>query len=645
MTKKIKNKIQKTKEFFEENDWDFNVVILTLVAFMINIIGFSQMFEQNHLHGNLLDYIYYSIRVFVFDLQTPAIDTYIPWTLEIGRWLSASATVMIVLITIQKIFKDKKILHSKGKDHIVVVGAGEKGKTLMLDWIKQIEEGKAEDKLIVCIEKDKDSPNIDIFKDKGVVFVFGQAQDVDILHKAKAELASYFVTLTDDDTTNIEIISTYIDLPAKEHKVQCYVHLLNNEFYDFFRANSFDKSKTNISIKVFNLNSNSARMLMEDRLLGSTVFKNVEDIKDKTKTVKVAILGFGNLAQSVLIQLLHLGHFYNENPIEITVVYDNDRDENANLEDEFNNQYDILKEQYNGKYWSVNLIDDGELESTNIDFNHIFISYEDEFTTLSTLMKLLKKHNNIIIDNEIDIAMYSNSFKNTAKVVEADRATAQESVFSYVRTFGEISKTCSYNMVINESLDKMAILNNKHYNELHGYANSKKTAQEEWEDLDMFLQDSNRYLMEHNKIKKDIISKIMESRDEDLSDYDTLKTSIAQQYLFEHEREQINWDNMGLKNHPYTSKLTEEEIVQLGKVEHTRWNAFHILNGWKKLAIPSDAKEQIAKNKIKKLHPCIVSWEELDSVSKNHNHDYKSDDIETIMRIPCLEVKSNSGKM
>ncbi|MEA2019287.1 MAG: hypothetical protein U9N59_12635, partial [Campylobacterota bacterium] len=100
---------------------------------------------------------------------------------------------------------------------------------------------------------------------------------------------------------------------------------------------------------------------------------------------------------------------------------------------------------------------------------------------------------------------------------------------------------------------------------------------------------------------------------------------------------------MGLENHSYSTKLSVDEIVTLAKAEHNRWNAFHILNGWKKMSVDEllNRKEQGTKpfQKIpeKKLHSCLVSWEELDNVSKAMNHDYKSDDIETIMRIPSLE--------
>ena len=94
--KENKSLIQKIKDFFKENEWSLGLVIVTIVALTLDTIGFKMMFEQNNLTGNWGDYIYYSIRVFGFDLQTPAIDTPIPWVLEIGRWLSGAVTVWAI---------------------------------------------------------------------------------------------------------------------------------------------------------------------------------------------------------------------------------------------------------------------------------------------------------------------------------------------------------------------------------------------------------------------------------------------------------------------------------------------------------------------------------------------------------------------
>jgi Trk K+ transport system NAD-binding subunit len=643
---KNKRKIKNIKNFFEKNNLNFGFIVLILITLIINSIGFKIMFEENNLHGNWFYYIYNSIRLFGFDLQTPKLDTPLPWPLEIGCWLAGAVTIWAIGLAISNIFRDKLKLFKKGKNHIIIVGTGNKGKTLGLDWLKKTQDKSHKDyrKLVVFIEKDKNNPNIDILRENGAVVILGDAKDKEVLQKAKIKKANYLVTLTDSDVTNMEIVSTIAIMKNIKNKISCYINLIHNEFYEFFNIDEFNNKNSELDIKIFNINTNAARILFGDKnhLLGANVFTDAKKIRDKNVKVKIAIFGFRELGESILLHVLQLGHFYNENPIEITVVYDNDKNENANLLDEFIKQYNVgIKkgERKNSEledYWKIEFIDDGEFINKNIsEYSQIIIAYENEFESLSNLMKLFKKESDKILSNNIDISVYLNTLENVAKIIQKNK------LFKNIRTFGELNKTCNYNIVINEELDKKAILNNKQYNELHGYDDKNKIAEEEWQNLGIFLKDSNRYAIEYNKIRKYMINKLIESSNVN-NDYETLKNSIKEKF-YNYEGMKINWDEMDLKNHEYTKRLSEEDIIQLAKVEHKRWNAFHILNGWKKREIPTNAKEKIEKNKDKKLHPCLVSWEELDNVSKNHNHNYKSDDIETIMRIPSLDNKKENN--
>ncbi|MEA2099981.1 MAG: NAD-binding protein [Campylobacterota bacterium] len=616
-----------------------NVVvnIIAVIGVFLGIWGFIAGYKAVGVEYNLLNSLYATLRLFAFDLTAPNGHGDLIWQLEVSRWFISFFMLYYIVKGVVLILKNKLTLYFLGlsnSEHIIICGAGEKGKTLGLDWLK-----KDPSINLFYIEPDTNNSNLETLEEAGATIVHGKAQEELILKKLQIHKASHFIT-TADDTTNMEIIATVANLlKGEEKKPQCFVHLRHSEFYDFFVAKKFNDGKTRLDIKIFNTYNNSARMLFNDklnqRILGDNIFVDADAIKDKNKQVKLAIFGFGKLGENILLQALHLGHFYNGIPIKVTVVYDQDKDVNANIKDEFNKQYDILKEQYNGKYWDVELIDDGDFVDREMDYTQIVVAYEDEFEALSNLMKLLRRYNDEILFNNIDVAIYSNSFANTADIIQTDKDDDKSTIFKQVRTFGKLKDTCSYDMVIDQKLDDMAILNNKHYNKLHGYDNPNKTAKEEWRDLGMFLQDSNRYLMEHNEMKKSIIEKFIKECKIPYN-YEETKKSIETEY-FAYDGMKINWDEMCVGEHEYGVKLSVEEIVSLGKLEHIRWNAFHILNGWKKREIPTDTTQIIEKDKIRKLHPCIVSWEELDNVSKNHGKDYKADDIETIMRIPSLE--------
>ncbi len=635
---------------------NYIVNILAIVGAILSVWGFTLAYKASGIDYNLYNSLYSTIRLFAFDLDAPNLQADLIWQLEVSRWFIAffmfyyiGKAIILVAKTKYELFK----LSIFGGGHVIICGCGEKGRTLGEDWLKKYPDTK-----IFYIESDVSNSNIETLQELGAIIIHGKAQEELILKKLKVNKASHFITTT-NDTSNMEIISTLTKvLKEDEYKrkthLKCFVHLQHSEFYDFFMATRFNAKDNILDIKIFNIYSNSARMLFNDkvnnRILGDNVFKDKASILDKTKQVKVAIFGFGKLGENILLQALHLGHFYNETPIKVTVVYDQDRDINANIKDEFNKQYDVLKEQYNGKYWEVELIDDGEFVDKEMDYTQIVVAYENEFDALSNLMKILRRYNDDILTNNIDVSIYSNSFENTAQIIQEDKDDKENTVFKQVRTFGMLKDICGYDMVINQTLDILAKANHNHYEELHGFI--EKGWATPWNNLSIFLKDSNRYLMEHSNIKKIFIDTFIKDCKEKY-DYKTTRNSIEKKYF--HTQQSINWNKMELKSHDYATKLSVEEIGQLGKVEHNRWNAFHILNGWKLMSMDElknrtkdykghDKKDGKQKDKVKKLHSCIVSWEELDKVSEVMEHDYKSDDIETFMRIPSLEKEISKDK-
>jgi len=155
---KLINNLKKLKYFFDETGWDVKLFIFAVIAFVLDVIGFKVMFDQNGLQGNWWDYAYLSIRVFSFDFQTPLIDTPIPIVLEIGRWLSASVTIYAVLIAIKHIFGTAYKLYKDRDNHIVIISLGEKGKNIGLDWIEKDKNAKKHNCLITWekIKKEKE---------------------------------------------------------------------------------------------------------------------------------------------------------------------------------------------------------------------------------------------------------------------------------------------------------------------------------------------------------------------------------------------------------------------------------------------------------------------------------------------------------
>ena len=111
----------------------------------------------------------------------------------------------------------------------------------------------------------------------------------------------------------------------------------------------------------------------------------------------------------------------------------------------------------------------------------------------------------------------------------------------------------------------------------------------------------------------------------------------------------------------------EGELLQnLGETEHLRWSAFHYAMGYapmtkeeheERLAAIRQARERgetcalhPAKDAQKRLHACLVPWNELDELSERerrllgNERDYKKIDINNVLALPrFLAVETKSG--
>ena len=125
------------------------------------------------------------------------------------------------------------------------------------------------------------------------------------------------------------------------------------------------------------------------------------------------------------------------------------------------------------------------------------------------------------------------------------------------------------------------------------------------------------------------------------------------------------------------SGLTKEEVMtkgwpkspallsNLGEMEHLRWCAFHLCMGYRPMseaifAARADryrreveefgsSRFRVAKDTEKKLHACLVSWDELPALDKKEKEltgrevNYQQMDLDNVMLIPDL-LKKESGE-
>lgn len=439
--------------------------------------------------------------------------------------------------------------------------------------------------------------------------------------------------MTGKDISNLEILDAITkvipeaDKNDPDNEKNIYIHLESKENYEILPS----IKRGGINIKAFSVYDNAAQTLFMKHPLG----ENVDTIDNDS--VNLAIVGFDAAGLSVLYRALALGHFFNDKPLNVTIFDNNHEKKRA----EFLKLYPISLKAGGIINWNINFKDDGELFNKDgiENFTQIIFCKTNVQASLTDIARIIKNQSAHLEKKQFFIFIDKHDgIKGIANDIKIDNKNKMDII-----PFGNFSQICSYDVVVNEIYDKMAIRADQRYTELHDPGTKHET---KWNTLSPFLQDSNRMQVEHLPIKLKAINKLLsENKFLEYLEYDEAKKK-AQDKWFDlmlngqkiSDIKKIKlWDEIeGAKI--LATYISLDDIEKLAKMEKHRWNAFHILNGWTTIPKPEGQNYPYRKDNNKKEHALLIGWDELEEASKyivedgKKPHNYKSDDVETVMR-------------
>ena len=506
------------------------------------------------------------------------------------------------------------------KNHIVICGAGDMGYALAKDILN-----KHQDKKLLVVDINPTNDNVNSICTLGGYAISGNAIDKDVLNKLNITKAEKIILMTGKDISNLEILDAITkvipeaDKNDPDNEKNIYIHLESKENYEILPS----IKRSGINIKAFSVYDNAAQTLFMKHPLG----ENVDTIDNDS--VNLAIVGFDAAGLSVLYRALALGHFFNGKPLNVTIFDNNHEKKRA----EFLKLYPISLKAGGIINWNIDFKDDGELFNKDgiENFTQIIFCKTNVQASLTDIARIIKNQSAHLKNKQFFIFIDKHDgikgIANDIKIEDTD-----------VIPFGDFSQICSYDVVVNEIYDTMAIRADQRYNDLHNY-------ETKWDTLSPFLQDSNRMQVEHLPIKLKAINKLLsENR---FLEYDEAKEKARNRWfdlmLNDQNVSDISkidlWDKEIKGANILATYISLDNIEKLAKMEKHRWNAFHILNGWTTLPKPEEQDYPYRKDNNKKEHALLIGWDELEEASKyivedgiKKNHNYKSDDVETVMR-------------
>jgi len=410
-----------------------------------------------------------------------------------------------------------------------------------------------------------------------------------LLRKIKKHPASFFF-LTDNEKQNFHharLLSEELKACTLSHPVHLHVRTTTWNMDERFHEWSLNNTDSAV-FHLHNAPAIAATQLVSDHLPVHWLDGQRHAVKKENATVQrdftVMILGFGATGKAALLKLFEHGQFVGSQFRAIVADQDMDKEKGR-----FLNRYPGVAQSLGSnlqfheyRAGSTGLFD---LVRTNADqLDYIIVTLGDDDLSLQTaddLNHLLRKTN-----NQYQIFVHSGK-----SIVSSESHPGKDPAIQF---FGTTEAVFTQDIIIRGKLEKIAEKIHDAYN--HKVPEGKRKS---WRELDRFTQLSNISVAEHALTKIALCG----LTPEEIKRFDSY--ADLEKYL------------------------RKERIANMGKTEHLRWNAYHFMHGWTTWNL-ADIPENQSENQDnqKKLHACLVSWEQLAEVSHRFkNEDYYSYDL------------------
>ncbi|MBN1637638.1 MAG: NAD-binding protein [Ignavibacteriales bacterium] len=578
--------MKKVKLFFAKYEW-WIIGCLALAGFILGIIGFKFYFlKTTGETKSLFDLMYLAFQLFTF--ESGSVEGDVPLILEISRFLAPSALAFAAIKTFLTIASERiKMFKLRTmKNHIIVCSLNEQS-------IKFIQDLIYKKKKIVVIEENADNPEIEVLKNNGVYVLIGNLTDVTLLEKSNVARAKYLICFSTNDSINISIaLSAYYGIKKQKMSSSCisFISVSNIRMLSKLKDLDFfiDVERNKIlnsgqiqkyEIRTFNIYERAARLIFN--MYSPDVFCKIQNENDEQ--AHALIVGFNQLSEGLIFQFARTGHYANFKKIKISLLSDD-----AVQINKFIKEYHHLK----------GVID---LRPINLDYEQFDLNFLKEIETPTRVSTIY-----ICIDDERDcldfihkiksLLHYSNKSlivcQSTAKSIINLIPESKEQNKLNVYKFSILEETCTFDSIINETTDELArIIHNDYMEKLGDKLDHKRDSHQIWDLLSDEMKNQNRNQAEHIFIKLRAINCVA-------------KTVGNSECIYEIEKD-------------------SEAIERLSKMEHNRWCAEMISNGW----VYGPVRDVQKKN-----NPDLIPYEEL-------NEEIKQLDRNVVLNIPNLLKK------
>jgi len=524
-------------------------------AIGLGYVGFEQhalAIDKPSSAGSLL---YLTLQLFV--LESGAVAWPVPWELELARFMAPAVSAYTATMALALIFKEQ-LQHLRLRflrQHVVICGLGRKGLSLASTFH---ERGYK----VVVLDNDAKNILLSRCREHGATVFIGNAADLETLRAINVAHARYLISVCKEDGVNAEVaVNARALFHAQRGRVlTCWAHIVDVHLCKLLREHELSmRPDEAFRLEFFNVYERGARAMLEHH-----PFKTAQNAAPH-----LAVLGMGRLGENLVLRAAQA--WYENAPaaarLRITAL---DREAERKVAS-LSVRYPKLQTRC-------------EVVPVQVDFNSLefergefmskgapaatafYVCLDDDARGLSvalTLMPLVRAQKVPIV-----VRMVQNTGLATL-LQDDDTPGSFENLFA----FGMLTQTCTPELLLSGTREILARAIHEDYlrqqNEAQLLPRNNPSIQP-WENLPEHLKESNRSQAAHIGVKlRAIQCGMAPARDWALPAFE----------------------------------FTPIEIERLSLMEHDRWCAERLREGWALAMRPKDIE--------KKTTPYLVTWEQL----------------------------------
>ena len=530
---------------------------VAIVGLALSIAGFWSIAppEEGSDVGRLLTALYQSLLGFWFNAGGPGV----PWTVQIGRFMTLAAAAIIggglIFDVLRAEMRRSRARRMNG--HVIVCGLGELGRAAADSVLA------GEDKQGLTIVENTPSFDTEALARRGAGIVIGDATDPLTLLEAGADRARHLIACCGSDDLNASVAEAARSVVEQvgrngEDALAVRVHIGDPGLLRQLRPCILEIARPGLDVDFFSVAEMAARQIVGDTIGG--------ELSRGEAPFDVAVIGDSPLAEQLVLQIARTTPVSTDEsarPIVGIVAHDADSlrrfllARHHHLKSHVTLQAVATPDKHGDSDVEAALAEGGSAK-----FRFAFVCADDDGDTVRTALALMASTRGAAQDVTTVACIYGKS---------GIAALAERSNERGLTVFDATDAVRDPRLITLDTIDYLArLVHESYFQDELGKPASERTAQfKAWSDLNDEDREDNR----------------------------------------DHVRHFLGYlETAGLRLVPLSDQdenpadIQGETLELLAQNEHARWCRFKTAHGWR----PG------ARNKERKLHNCLISWDELD---------------------------------